>query len=79
MQIDIVPDSEHRGLVGRLPPTMRGLALLARFDRPIGWWLLFWPGAWGVALAGSLLTPLLSCCMCGGAYLFMFNLMRGLT
>lgn len=34
---------------------------------------------WGVALAGSLLTPLLSCCMCGGAYLFMFNLMRGLT
>ncbi len=53
MQIDIVPDSEHRGLVGRLPPTMRGLALLARFDRPIGWWLLFWPGAWGVALAGG--------------------------
>ncbi|WP_112381399.1 4-hydroxybenzoate octaprenyltransferase [Sphingomonas carotinifaciens] len=53
MQIDIVPDSEHRGLVGRLPPTMRGLALLARFDRPIGWWLLFWPGAWGAALAGG--------------------------
>ena len=53
MQIDIVPDSEHRGLVGRLPPTIRGLALLARFDRPIGWWLLFWPGAWGVALAGG--------------------------
>ena len=50
---DIVPDSEHRGLVGRLPPTLRGLALLARFDRPIGWWLLFWPGAWGVALAGG--------------------------
>jgi len=49
----IVPDSEHRGLVGRLPPLLRGLALLARFDRPIGWWLLFWPGAWGVALAGG--------------------------
>ena len=49
----IVPDSEHRGLVARLPPTPRGLALLARFDRPIGWWLLFWPGAWGVALAGG--------------------------
>ena len=27
---DIVPDSEHRGLVGRLPPRVRGLALLAR-------------------------------------------------
>ncbi len=49
----IVPDSEHRGLVGRLPPLPRGLALLARLDRPIGWWLLFWPGAWAVALAGG--------------------------
>jgi 4-hydroxybenzoate polyprenyltransferase len=53
---EIVPDSEHKGLVGRLPPTWRGLALLARFDRPIGWWLLFWPGAWGVALAGGTVT-----------------------
>jgi 4-hydroxybenzoate polyprenyltransferase len=49
----IVPDSEHRGAVARLPRTLRGLALLARFDRPIGWWLLFWPGAWAVALAGA--------------------------
>jgi 4-hydroxybenzoate polyprenyltransferase len=48
----IVPDSEHRGLVGRLPQRLRDLALLARFDRPIGWWLLFWPCAWGVWLAG---------------------------
>ncbi|WP_267395108.1 MULTISPECIES: 4-hydroxybenzoate octaprenyltransferase [unclassified Sphingomonas] len=53
---EIVPDSEHKGLVGRLPPTWRGLALLARLDRPIGWWLLFWPGAWGVALAGGTVT-----------------------
>ena len=37
----IVPDSEHRGFVARLPATPRALALLARFDRPIGWWLLF--------------------------------------
>ena len=56
MTIGIVPDSEHRGLVARLPATLRGLALLARFDRPIGWWLLFWPGAWGVALAGGAVT-----------------------
>ena len=54
MTIEIVPDSEHKGLVGRLPPRWRGLALLARFDRPIGWWLLFWPGAWAIALAGGL-------------------------
>ena len=50
---EITPDSEHRGLVGRLPPRIRAFALLARFDRPIGWWLLFWPCAWGVALAGG--------------------------
>ena len=56
MAADIVPDSEHRGLVARLPAPIRGLVLLARFDRPIGWWLLFWPGAWGVALAGGAVT-----------------------
>ena len=50
---DIVPDSEHRGLIGQLPPRLRDLALLARFDRPIGWWLLFWPCVWGVELAGG--------------------------
>ncbi|MDF0543153.1 4-hydroxybenzoate octaprenyltransferase [Sphingobium sp. H39-3-25] len=49
----IVPDSEARGLVARLPARLRAFALLARLDRPIGWWLLFWPGAWGVALAGQ--------------------------
>lgn len=50
---EIVPDSQHRGLVGRLPGSVRPFALLARFDRPIGWWLLFWPGAWAVALDGG--------------------------
>ncbi len=49
----IVPDSQHRGLVARLPPLPRDLAQLARFDRPIGWWLLFWPCAWGMLLAGG--------------------------
>lgn len=50
---EITPDSEHRGLIAMLPASVRPYALLARFDRPIGWWLLFWPGAWGVALAGE--------------------------
>ena len=50
---NIVPDSEHKGIVGLLPAAARPFALLARFDRPIGWWLLFWPCAWGVALAGG--------------------------
>ncbi|MEA3036699.1 MAG: 4-hydroxybenzoate polyprenyltransferase [Sphingomonadales bacterium] len=49
---DIVPDSERRGLIGALPLPMRPYALLMRLDRPIGAWLLFWPGAWAVALAG---------------------------
>ncbi|MFZ2996514.1 4-hydroxybenzoate octaprenyltransferase [Sphingobium sp.] len=53
MNQTIVPDSQARGLLARLPATPRALALLARFDRPIGWWLLFWPGAWAVALAGG--------------------------
>jgi 4-hydroxybenzoate polyprenyltransferase len=53
MSDTIVPDSEHRGLVSALPRPIRNYALLARFDRPIGWWLLFWPCAWGVLLAGG--------------------------
>jgi 4-hydroxybenzoate polyprenyltransferase len=49
---DIVPDSERRGLIGALPAPARPYASLMRLDRPIGAWLLFWPGAWAVALAG---------------------------
>ena len=49
----IVPDSQHRGIVAALPEHLRNYAQLARFDRPIGWWLLFWPCAWGVLLAGG--------------------------
>ena len=53
MTDNVVPDTEHRGIVERLPQLPRDLAQLARFDRPIGWWLLFWPCAWGVWLAGA--------------------------
>jgi len=49
----LVPDSEHKGMFARLPQPLRDYALLARFDRPIGWWLLFWPCAWGVWLTGA--------------------------
>ncbi|MGB5724018.1 MAG: 4-hydroxybenzoate octaprenyltransferase [Parasphingorhabdus sp.] len=55
MTEQIVPDSEHKGIIGLLPTTARPYALLARLDRPIGWWLLFWPCAWGIALAGGAL------------------------
>ena len=49
---DIVPDSERRGLIGALPKAVRPYASLIRLDRPVGAWLLFWPCAWSVALAG---------------------------
>ncbi len=49
---DIGPDSERRGLIGALPAPLRPYASLMRLDRPIGTWLLFWPCAWSVALAG---------------------------
>jgi len=49
---ETVPDSERRGLIGALPEPLRPLASLMRLDRPIGSWLLYWPCAWSVALAG---------------------------
>ena len=49
---EIVPDSERKRLALRVPDALRSYWLLARFDRPIGSWLLFWPGAWAIALAG---------------------------
>jgi 4-hydroxybenzoate polyprenyltransferase len=48
------PDSEYHGLVRWLPTAARPFALLARLDRPIGWWLLYWPCLWGLTLAGGL-------------------------
>jgi len=53
MSENVVPDSEARGLMARLSPRVRDLASIARLDRPIGWQLLFWPGAWAIALAGN--------------------------
>jgi 4-hydroxybenzoate polyprenyltransferase len=53
MTAETVPDSEYRGLVSILPNALRPFALLARFDRPIGWWLLFWPCIYGLGLAGG--------------------------
>ncbi|SNS62814.1 4-hydroxybenzoate polyprenyltransferase [Sphingomonas laterariae] len=49
----IVPDSEQRAVVAALPSRLGDFVQLGRFDRPIGAWLLFWPGAWAIALAGA--------------------------
>jgi 4-hydroxybenzoate polyprenyltransferase len=37
--------------IDRLPERLRPYAVLARWDRPIGTWLLLWPCWWAVALA----------------------------
>jgi 4-hydroxybenzoate polyprenyltransferase len=41
------------GWVSHLPRTWLPYVLLARLDRPIGIWLLFLPGLWGILLARS--------------------------
>ncbi|MCE2563919.1 4-hydroxybenzoate octaprenyltransferase [Komagataeibacter sp. FNDCF1] len=50
-----VPHTDIRvdGWIGRLPARLRPYALLARLDRPIGTWLLFLPGVWGILLPGD--------------------------
>ncbi len=37
----------------RLPPALRPFARLARWERPIGWYLLMWPCLWSLALASN--------------------------
>jgi 4-hydroxybenzoate polyprenyltransferase len=44
-------DIRAEGWVALLPASWRPYALLARLDRPIGVWLLFLPGLWGILLA----------------------------
>ncbi len=43
-------DIRDGGWVARLPASWRPYALLARFDRPIGAWLLYLPGLWSITL-----------------------------
>ncbi|GBQ88017.1 4-hydroxybenzoate polyprenyltransferase [Acetobacter nitrogenifigens DSM 23921 = NBRC 105050] len=46
-------DIRLTGWVSRLPAAVRPYALLARLDRPIGTWLLFLPGVWGILLPAT--------------------------
>jgi len=47
----IVADRELSWMDRHLPAWLRPYGVLARWDRPIGAWLLFWPCLWGLALA----------------------------
>jgi len=46
-------DIRTTGWIAALPVAVRPFALLARWDRPIGTWLLYLPCVWGIALAGD--------------------------
>ena len=60
---DIIQSTQTRGRVfdapsghwvyRTLPNWLWPYAQLARWDRPIGWWLLLWPCWWATALAAS--------------------------
>ena len=46
-------DIAATGWVARLPRQWLPYLLLARVDRPIGVWLLFLPGLWGILLSDA--------------------------
>ena len=53
--------------VERMPARWRDLGVLARWDRPIGTWLLLLPCWWGLALAAPLPSPWLMALFAVGA------------
>src|SRR4051812_48435356 len=50
----VIPDARVGNWVDRFAPDwLKPYARLARWDRPIGFWLLFWPCAFALALASA--------------------------
>ena len=43
----------NQSWVTRFPKSIQPYLVLSRLDRPIGYWLLFLPGAWSISLAAS--------------------------
>ena len=72
---NLPPDSLGETLLMRaLPQAALPYARLARLDRPIGTWLLFWPCFWGLALAaseGNAYPPIVSLALFGFGALVM--------
>lgn len=52
-----VADAVRSHWTERLPSTVQPFAQMARWDRPIGWWLLLWPCWWSLALALNVVLP----------------------
>ncbi|MDP6588351.1 MAG: 4-hydroxybenzoate octaprenyltransferase [Alphaproteobacteria bacterium] len=53
-----VPSPGTNLMLAILPRRLRPFAVLARLDKPIGTWLLLWPGLWSVALAAPALPDM---------------------
>ncbi len=52
MTAHVLPDAPPRNWLDRFAPEwLKPYGRLARWDRPIGWWLLLWPCWWSAALA----------------------------
>ena len=48
----VLPDAPPKNWLDRFAPDwLKPYGRLARWDRPIGWWLLLWPCWWSAALA----------------------------
>ena len=46
-------ETSASSLVNRFPDSVQPYMRLVRLDRPIGSWLLFWPCAWSISMAGD--------------------------
>ena len=44
-------DIKREGFIAKLPRCFQPYAVLMRLDRPIGWWLLLFPGWWAILLS----------------------------
>lgn len=54
---NVILDAKDGNWVDRYSPDpIRPFLKLARVDRPIGIWLLFWPATWAIAMAGDYST-----------------------
>lgn len=45
--------AKSSALLARLPASCQPYVALARLDKPIGFWLLYWPGAWSIQMAAA--------------------------
>jgi 4-hydroxybenzoate polyprenyltransferase len=73
-----LPDAAPSNWLDRFAPDwLRPYGRLARWDRPIGWWLLLWPCWWSAALAASAAGRRNACLVTPDLFLIGAIAMRG--